>query len=730
MPQYITEDTEVGVFIELRRSIEAVNLLVSIRSSKAHEEGPASYINAKSAEHDGEREDCDIEDDEWHEFAMANNTVTIADMTGYPGKKNLESGDAIPHAVSGIAYSRTPAIPFQIGGVEIREPEHNIRQRIQHEPGVAMEKGKKKMKIETPSDTDSDSDDDMVVPVFRTAADISGKGKRPIWEHNDRRRTTATGQYNGAAQGQDMVNDPRIPDLLEREEPPQRTAHQRSGVESEISDVHIQRGETFVGGGSKTNMNSTTSASTTLFGKVFPLIGTNFIVVQTCRISERHHHQSGRAHVVDFTDTTRHLVASQCNNQTTVPAAEGRMTSQDRVLLIIGSWVRDQYKRWVFEPDISNQLQHYIRLRTGMTFRELLTAVRERLQVTTKGVTLKLSYQYPEWVSFDDPELGLPVYITDDIEVRGFIEMRRAIEEVNLFVSLVCPTGGLQIARETADMNPTMAARVNPTMDESWHDFAISETPLTLPQTEANANKRVIEVPDDSISRQEGGMDYTGRRAIPFTTGGIEIREPTQAIRLRSPPIAATDKGKNKMRSEASSDTDSDDDMVVPVLRTSVDIGEGANMPVRRQNPALLGRDAPPVFNARLVSGEVYALDKSTLQREYDEIGIPCPHALAASSKVGFPSDAMVAPAYRVPTWRQGFAGKIYPVPSVGGSQVGSSTTAELLPPAVRRPSGRPRKVRIKSRGEFKKSGQSSSNRRCARCGRTGHNRASCRNPI
>ena len=59
------------------------------------------------------------------------------------------------------------------------------------------------------------------------------------------------------------------------------------------------------------------------------------------------------------------------------------MTSQDRVLLIIGSWVRDQYKRWVFEPDISNQLEHYIRHRTGKTLRELLTAVRERLQVTT-----------------------------------------------------------------------------------------------------------------------------------------------------------------------------------------------------------------------------------------------------------------------------------------------------------------------------------------------------------
>nr|VDC84390.1 unnamed protein product [Brassica rapa] len=177
--------------------------------------------------------------------------------------------------------------------------------------------------------------------------------------------------------------------------------------------------------------------------------------------------------------------------------------------------------------------------------------------------------------------------------------------------------------------------------------------------------------------------------------------------------------------------------MVVPVLRTSVDIARKANMPKLVTIHLISCSDAPPVFNVRPVSSElkrrlhhrVYALDESTFQREYDEIGIPCPHALAAASKVGFLSDAVVAPAYRVPTWRQGFSRKFYPVPSVGGSQVGSSTTAELLPPAVRMPSGRPRKVRIKSRGEFK-SGQSSSNRICAHCGQTGHNRASCRNPI
>ncbi|KAF3582489.1 hypothetical protein DY000_02033429 [Brassica cretica] len=44
--------------------------------------------------------------------------------------------------------------------------------------------------------------------------------------------------------------------------------------------------------------------------------------------------------------------------------------------------------------------------------------------------------------------------------------------------------------------------------------------------------------------------------------------------------------------------------------------------------------------------------------------------------------------------------GKIYPVPSVGGIEIGSSTPNDLLPPVVRRPPGRPRKVRILSHGE------------------------------
>ncbi|KAL0729847.1 hypothetical protein Bca4012_025940 [Brassica carinata] len=53
---------------------------------------------------------------------------------------------------------------------------------------------------------------------------------------------------------------------------------------------------------------------------------------------------------------------------------------------------------------------------------------------------------------------------------------------------------------------------------------------------------------------------------------------------------------------------------------------------------------------------------------------------------------------------------KIYLVPSVGGLELGSGTRAPLLPPAVRRPPGRPRKVRILSRGEYKEEARQTGN--------------------
>ncbi|CAN7021967.1 unnamed protein product [Brassica rapa subsp. trilocularis] len=110
-----------------------------------------------------------------------------------------------------------------------------------------------------------------------------------------------------------------------------------------------------------------------------------------------------------------------------------QMTGQDKVLLVHGTWVRDSDQRWIFEPDITAKVEHFIRIFSGMTMTELLTSVRERYQLSSTDATLKLSYQYPEWVSFGDAELEMPQYITEDTEVGVFLNMRRSIEEVPLY---------------------------------------------------------------------------------------------------------------------------------------------------------------------------------------------------------------------------------------------------------------------------------------------------------
>ena len=47
-----------------------------------------------------------------------------------------------------------------------------------------------------------------------------------------------------------------------------------------------------------------------------------------------------------------------------------------------------------------------------------------------------------------------------------------------------------------------------------------------------------------------------------------------------------------------------------------------------------------------------------------------------------------------------------------------------MLPPKTRRPIGRPRKVRIPSGGEGKRTS------RCSQCGQYGHNHKTCKRPI
>lgn len=65
---------------------------------------------------------------------------------------------------------------------------------------------------------------------------------------------------------------------------------------------------------------------------------------------------------------------------------------------------------------------------------ELITAVKERLDITSENISIKLPYQYPKWITICDGELDMPQYITVDTEVGVFIRMRRAIDEVGVFI--------------------------------------------------------------------------------------------------------------------------------------------------------------------------------------------------------------------------------------------------------------------------------------------------------
>ncbi|KAG2311808.1 hypothetical protein Bca52824_023365 [Brassica carinata] len=243
-----------------------------------------------------------------------------------------------------------------------------------------------------------------------------------------------------------------------------------------------------------------------------------------------------------------------------------QMTGQDKVLLVHGTWVRDSDQRWIFEPDITCKVEHFIRLFSGMTMTELLTSVRERYQLSSTDATLKLSYQYPEWVSFGDGELDMPQYITDDTEVGVFLNMRRSIEEVPLYVSIYRKSHvGKQLpdGRQTEQRVPTVEDVGDGVDDEDWHTFALSETPLTIPCTQQKQKTIPHEVPDYSVSKAVRAK--IRKSTIPRSPCGIVIRERHDPIRATSPQPVVYERGKNKrpVESETDSDSDSDDDMVV-----------------------------------------------------------------------------------------------------------------------------------------------------------------------
>ena len=305
---------------------------------------------------------------------------------------------------------------------------------------------------------------------------------------------------------------------------------------------------------------------------------------------------------------------------------------------------------WQFEPK-TVEGSSFIRLRTNMTYEELSQKVKDKLGLRGRGITVKMAYQFPEWMAIDEGNGSPPQYISEDSDVTMFIQMQRHIEEVNLCVTVVQHTiPSSPVAVTDKNFNSEDSDDSDYDSEEELHQFALDSAVLgpTLEPTAATT---------------ETEQHRRTRREL-FPTGGISIREPEECIRLKSPDCLPTDKGKGIMdpigkkgkagpsrATVTDTSTDSDDDLLIvpftlPPNPPAITIPENADIEgadssraavgtphgnhvspignavaetdLQRQNilfwgraqealntilsdfsddPILFGRDAPPVFN-------------------------------------------------------------------------------------------------------------------------------------
>ncbi|XP_010490427.1 PREDICTED: uncharacterized protein LOC104768200 [Camelina sativa] len=126
-------------------------------------------------------------------------------------------------------------------------------------------------------------------------------------------------------------------------------------------------------------------------------------------------------------------------------------------------------------------------------------------------------------------------------------------------------------------------------------------------------------------------------------------------------------------------------------------------------------------------------LDRKTCTcKVFETLGIPCSHALAAARVNGTPIPRLVEENYKSDLCRNTYSVVVMPVPDAVDHDIPEDMlNPNGVPPETNAGPGRPRKRRIPSNGEE----QAIKRRkirpsRCSRCYGTGHNRATCRNPI
>ena len=119
--------------------------------------------------------------------------------------------------------------------------------------------------------------------------------------------------------------------------------------------------------------------------------------------------------------------------------------------------------------------------------------------------------------------------------------------------------------------------------------------------------------------------------------------------------------------------------------------------------------------------------------REWQMVGIPCEHACATILLIGKNVADFVDDWYKFPKQELIYLGSFHGIeandmPSVDSDGIVHDLTGKvffsLQPPHSKRPSGRPRKKRIESQFQDKRTIY------CLRCNSVGHNWKTCKNPL
>ncbi|KAL0718767.1 hypothetical protein Bca4012_068090 [Brassica carinata] len=129
---------------------------------------------------------------------------------------------------------------------------------------------------------------------------------------------------------------------------------------------------------------------------------------------------------------------------------------------------------------------------------------------------------------------------------------------------------------------------------------------------------------------------------------------------------------------------------------------------------------------------ESVVLDQKKCSCKYfDNMQIPCGHALLAADNLKVPYATLVGPWYKTETWRETYVGVISPIGDPRDEDIPEVVRKQvLMPPVTKRPPGRRKTKRYPSTGEIPVPKKKAVENKCGRCRGTGHNRTNCTRPI